>query len=101
MPRNQQEKISKDELITYIANLADTSKSEVNRVLIALSRGIHKYLREGKQVPLQDLGIFRGTKTKAGMYYNALIGKEEFRDEKIKPSFKPSLTLKEVVNKKD
>lgn len=99
MPRNQQEKISKDELITYVANLADTSKSEVNRVLIALSRAIHKYIKEGKQVPLQDVGIFRGLKARAGMYHNSLTGKEEYREEKIKPSFKSSSTFKEGINK--
>lgn len=100
MIRKSQKKVSKEELLTSIAELADTSKSETNRVLIAFYESVLKYLTEGREVSVPNFGTLKVRKTKEGMYYNYLTSKDEFRPSKNIPSLKISSTLKEALNSK-
>lgn len=100
MTKKSHKKVSKEELLTSIAELADTSKSETNRVLIAFYESVLKYLNEGREVSVPNLGTFKVRKTKEGMQYNYLTKKDEFRLSKNVPSLKISSTLKEALNSK-
>jgi len=92
--------MTKDELITKVANATESSKASVNRMLGALTDEITKVLRKGDKVALPGLGTFSVAKRARRKGRNPQTGEPITIPASKVPKFKPSPKLRDAVNKR-
>jgi DNA-binding protein HU-beta len=90
--------IGKLDLISSISTLSGLSKSTSGLALTYLLVSIQKGLKEGKDVRIKGLGIFRVVKREATMGRNPRTGEPIKIKASKYPKFRASKTLKDSIS---
>ena len=90
--------MNKNESVTAIAQRAEVSKAEAQRILDALTDTVSSALKSGDNVALVGFGTFEVNKRAARTGRNPSTGETIQIAEATLPKFKPGKTLKEAVN---
>ena len=91
--------MTKTELITMLADEAQSEKKSTKMFLEALTSVIEKTIKKGGEVPLSGLGKFRVAKRKARMGRNPATGEAIKIAAKTVVKFTVAKNLKDLVKK--
>jgi len=95
--RNKKESLSKEDLISSVANLSGLSKADSTRVLDAIIQSIQKELAQGNDIRLMGFGTFCVKKREARDGHNPRTGKKIKIAATTLPKFKAGKSLKEKL----
>ena len=90
--------MTKNELITRVANEADVTKAAAERVIDSLVGTITDTLKSGGEVELRGIGKFSVADRAAKIGRNPATGQEITIPARKAPAFKVSSTLKAALN---
>lgn len=90
--------MNKQQLIDELANQTDLPKSQIGRVLEALTETVTTALKDGREVTLHGLGKIARVERKARTVNSPLAGGKIQVPASQAPKFKPSKALKEALN---
>lgn len=93
-------RMTKGDLITIIANKADIPKATVEKVLETFCATVITELSKGHTVTLTGFGKFENANYKPREVKSPLTGKTTTLEERVIPTFKPAKAVKEKVNRK-
>ncbi len=91
--------MTKSELISAAAETAGVTKKDAEAVLKAVLGSIEQALADGETVQLIGFGSFEVRERSARVARNPRTGEKTNVPACKVPAFKPSKTLKEIVNK--
>jgi len=91
-------KMTKAELVEFIAEKADLTKADANRALDAVVEGITKGLKKEGKVTLVGFGTFAAKKRDARTGRNPQTGETVKIAARVVPSFKAGSKLKDALN---
>lgn len=90
--------MNKTELVTEIAEKADTSKKEAEVVLRAFTDVVTEQLKKGEKIQLVGFGTFKVAERSARTGRNPQTGEEMQIAASKAPKFKAGKALKDAVN---
>ena len=90
--------MNKTELVTEIAEKADTSKKEAEVVLRAFTDVVTEQLKKGEKIQLVGFGTFEVAERSARTGRNPQTGEEMQIAASKAPKFKAGKALKDAVN---
>lgn len=90
--------MNKSELIAAMAEKAEFSKKDTEKVLAAFIDTVSSTLQEGNKIQLVGFGTFEVADRAARVGKNPQTGKEIKIPASKAPKFKPGKALKELVN---
>ena len=90
--------MNKTELVTEIAEKADTSKKEAEVVLRAFTDVVTEQLKKGEKIQLVGFGTFEVSERSARTGRNPQTGEEMQIAASKAPKFKAGKALKDAVN---
>ncbi len=90
--------MNKTELVTEIAEKADTSKKEAEAVLRAFTDVVTEQLKKGEKIQLVGFGTFEVAERSARTGRNPQTGEEMQIAASKAPKFKAGKALKDAVN---
>lgn len=91
--------MNKAELVSYVADKADITKKDAERVVTAVFDSIEQALAEGDKVQLVGFGTFEVRERAARTGRNPKTGEEINIPATQVPVFKPGKALREAVMK--
>ncbi len=92
--------MTKDELVTRVANATGVPKTHVNNVIKATLTEITKCLKKGDKVSFVGFGTFYTRKRAARNGRNPQTGAKIRIPATVVPKFNPGKSLREAVRKK-
>lgn len=90
--------MNKQQLIDTLAEETNLPKSQVGRVLDALTKTVTDELQLGEEVTLHGLGKFSPAHRKARTLNSPLVGGEKHIPASTVAKFKPAKALKDALN---
>ena len=91
-------KMTKQELVNFVAESADLTKADAARALDAVLAGVTKGLKKEGKVTLVGFGTFAAKKRAARTGRNPQTGAEVKIAARVVPSFKAGNKLKDALN---
>ena len=91
-------KMTKQELVNFVAESADLTKADAARALDAVLAGVTKGLKKEGKVTLVGFGTFAAKKRAARTGRNPQTGAEDKIAARVVPSFKAGNKLKDALN---
>ncbi len=91
-------KMTKAELVEFVAEKADLTKADAGRALEAVMEGITKGLKDSGKVTLVGFGTFTAKKREARTGRNPQTGETVKIPARVAPGFKAGNKLKDALN---
>lgn len=89
--------MTKQELVTFIAETAGISKISADKALAAFTQGVESALKKGESVTLAGFGTFSVAERAARVGLNPQTGEKVQIAAKKAPKFKPGKNLKDAL----
>jgi integration host factor subunit beta len=97
--RNEAKTITKAELVEDVANAAELTKKDAERLVEIVLESIVETLRSGEKIELRGFGSFRVRERGSRRGRNPKTGAPVDIPSKRVPYFKPGKELRELINK--
>lgn len=95
--KNKKESLSKEEMISSVADLSGLTKADSTRALDAIVQSIQTELAQGNDIRLIGFGTFSVKKREARDGHNPRTGKKIKIAATTLPKFKADKSLKEAI----